>query len=120
MAKLGEFTFDWITDAQVQELLGKSRPKTLKDIEKDDYWGEIFGQWVGFQEANGFAGIQAIYDRWRENPDGPERDALKNAGNDDVRKQFYDDLGTVKTAARLWDRQSGAAEKRIDDIFGLQ
>ena len=115
MATIGSYTFYWIDDAEVGQLLGNPRPKTLQDIENNPFWGQIFERWVNNQ---GDADLVATYTAWRGDPQGPARSALKEYGGD-LRQRFYDDLGGVKAAIRQNDIDSGAAEQRIDDALGL-
>lgn len=119
MVQIGDYTCDWIDDQELGQLLGNARPKTLQDIENDPYWGTIFRKWVTWLDGNGYSGVKAIYDRWEADPKGDARDELKTAGNGDLRNQFYEAVGEVKAHARAWDRESGAAEKRIDDALGI-
>src|SRR5262249_28413330 len=112
---IGSYTFDWIDDAEVGNLLGNPRPKTLQDIENSPFWGQIFERWVN---SRGDGELMAKYAAWRGDPPGPARSALKEHGGD-LRQQFDDDLGGVKAAIRQHDIDSGAAEQRIDDALGL-
>lgn len=107
MATIGEYTFDWITDDEAKQLLGNSRPKTLKDIEKDGYWNAIFARWAR-EKGHG-----DLYDKWQADPDGSARDDLKSGGSGDLRNDFYEDLGNVKAALRIDEKNTGS---RFDDI----
>jgi hypothetical protein len=115
VATIGNYTFDWIDDAEVPNMLGNPRPKTLQDIENSPYWSQIFERWVN---CKGDAALMAKYTACRGDPKGQARSDLKDHGGD-VRQRFYDDLGGVKAAIRQHDIDSGQAEKRIDDALGI-
>jgi hypothetical protein len=116
MVTIGQYDVPWINNAQCDQLLGTSRPKTLQDIENSDYWREIFTQWIHFIDGHGYSGVEDLYERWNADPKGAPRDELKLAGRaGDLRQHFYDDLGIVKEAEREWRKDSGAGEQMLND-----
>jgi hypothetical protein len=116
MVEIGQYDVPWINNAQCDKLLGNPRPKTLQEIENNDYWREIFDQWITFIDAHGYAGVKDIYERWNADPKGAPRDELKAAGRfGDLRQHFYDDLGLVKAAERQWRQDSGAEAQMLAD-----
>jgi hypothetical protein len=97
---------DWMDDNELDGLLGKARPKTLQDIEKDPYWWTIFGKWVYWLDYHGLPGIRAKYDAWYKDLNGAARDRLKKARGpqEDLRQEFYDAVGKVKDQLRAWEK----------------
>lgn len=114
MTKVGQFNFDWIEPNQLDNLLGNARPKTLADIENDQYWSAIFGQWVQSQGND----VQGAYNEWLADPNGDARDRLKSSGpNQDIRGDFYNDLGTLKAAHRLDNQESGRDLNNLNEAL---
>ena len=93
----GEVVCEFMTDAELDELLGTPRPKTLADIEKSDYWKRIFESWIKLQSSD----VQSAYSEYLSDPKGKARDRLKEAGpNGDLRADFYEAVGKVKDEIR--------------------
>jgi hypothetical protein len=112
----------WFTES-TDNLLGNPRPSTLQDIEKDQYWLNLFNAYC---HAKG-AGPQ--FDAWAAAGygNGAERDALKAAqaptetkGTKDIREAFRADLGFVKAAVRESKRQQEGLGEELHNTFDLE
>lgn len=113
--------FPWFTES-LDNLLGNPRPSTLQDIEKDQYWANLFNNYCHAKGAG------AEYDAWANAGfgNGPERDALKNVsvlsetkGSKDVREAFRADLGWIKAILKEKQKQEQGLGEELNDTFNL-
>lgn len=112
----------WFTESP-GNLLGNPRPSTLQEIQKDQYWLNLFNSYCHVKGAG------AQYDAWANAgfADGPERDALKGMqvqtetkGIKDIREGFRADLGYVKAVVREQTRQQEGLGEELHNTFDLE
>jgi hypothetical protein len=115
------FDFPWFNE-DLGSLLGNPRPSTLQDIEKSEYWGNLFRDYCYTKGAG------PRHAAWvnAENKNGPQRDALKQVqvqtetkGTLEIREAFRADLGFVKTVYREKQKQDEGLGKEINSTFDL-
>jgi hypothetical protein len=113
--------FPWFNQS-LDNLLGNPRPSTLQDIEKNEYWANLFHDYCHDKGA----GPQ--FDAWANaaNKDGPEREALKKMrvqsatkGIMEIREAFRADLGFVKAVVREKQKQDQGLGEELNNTFDL-
>jgi hypothetical protein len=120
------FDFPWFNE-DLGRLLGNPRPSTLQDIEKNEYWANLFHDYC-YAKGAGPRHAAWVNASDKERKDGPQREALKETQVQTdtvpvqtlgVREAFRVDLGLVKAVYREKEKQDKGLGEEINDTFGL-